>query len=561
MKKMDVKDTVIIIESPNKIKKMKEYTNAKIIATVGHFKDIPNDNGLGIDLKTYQPTFKVVKGKSKIVAELKACTGKKIYIATDPDREGYAIGTHVFNIVKKAANDVYRAEIREITQVGVTEALRAARPFSETNIGIYDAFLGRRVGDRLIGFLMSPLASNSLKAVYSVGRVQTPGLRLVVDRENEIQIFKASTYFKLELKLNCQNVEFKAFHEAGKIDDQGIIDAIMNKLSSAEKKAVVNKIESKKLVKSPKAPFTTSTLQQAANNRLSLGVEQTMELAQGLFEKGLITYHRTDSQRISGEFIAEAREHIRAEYGMESCPEKAYDYISKNSQADAHEAIRPTHVFNLDDIKKIISDNNLTELHEKLLRLIATRTIASQMSPAVFDSTKVTLSFGDELFIASGSVMISPGYNKIYEDTEKKDEDENDKMPKLVEGQIVDVIDYDKITKFTKAPARYTEATLVKELEKRGIGRPSTYASILKTLKTRKYVKLDKKYLTPSPEGIKLINYLNANYKWVIDYDLTRTMEDYLDLVEAKKAKWQDFVKKLHERLGFIDPPDWAVFK
>lgn len=556
---MDHKDTVIIIESPNKIKKMKEYTSAKIIATVGHFKDIPNDNGLGIDLKTYQPIFKVVKGKNKIVSELKACSGKKIFIATDPDREGYAIGTHVYNIVKKASNDVYRAEIREITHKGITEALQAAKRFSETNNGLYDAFLGRRVGDRLIGFLMSPLVSNSLKAVYSVGRVQSPGLRLVVDRENEIRNFKANSYFKLEIKLNSQNIEFKAYHEAGKIKEQEILDSIMKKISTADKKAVVNKIESKKVVKSPKAPFTTSTLQQAANNRLGLGVEQTMELAQGLFEKGLITYHRTDSQRVSGEFINEARENIRAEYGQEYCPEKAYVYISQNSQADAHEAIRPTHIYNSDDLNKIIKENKLTEMHENLLRLILTRTIASQMSQAIFDSTKVTLRYGEELFIASGSVMISPGYNKIYEDLEKKDEDENDNLPKLAAGQIVDVIDFNKIMKWTKAPTRYTEATLVKELEKRGIGRPSTYASILRTIKTRKYVKLDKKYLVPSPEGEKLIAYLKANYGWVIDYDLTQTMENYLDLVEDKKANWQDFVKKLHEHLGFIDPPAWTV--
>jgi DNA topoisomerase-1 len=236
-------------------------------------------------------------------------------------------------------------------------------------------------------------------------------------------------------------------------------------------------------------------------------------------------------------------------------------HTSKNSQADAHEGIRPTHVHALADLGKIAGENGLNDDLSALYRLIVCRTMASQMSQSVYRSTVVHLVYGGEMFNASGSVLEFPGFSKIYEDAEKLSEEQNEKLPQLNKGQSIDVKDKKCLEKFTKAPSRYTEATLVKELEKRGIGRPSTYAAIMKTLKERKYLVIQKKFLVPTESGERLIGLLKEKYQWVVDYDFTRSMEDTLDLVEHKNAKWQDFVRKLHERLGFISPPSWNVRK
>ncbi len=557
---MDPSNTIIIIESPNKIKKIREITGCRVLATVGHFKDIPSDS-IGFDLKTYEPVFKISKGKERVAKELKGLKDKTIIIASDPDREGYAIGTHVHEAVKKSCKNVLRAEIHEITPKGVDAALRAAVSFPQTNKGLYDAFLGRRVGDRLIGYMLSPLASNALQAVFSVGRVQSPALRLVCDREADIRIFQRTPYYQVELTLMAAGIEFWAYHQTGNITDKATADEIMKRIEGSGPVAIVLEVNGKETKKGPKPPFTTSTLQQAASNRLSFGAEQTMELAQQLFERGLITYHRTDSVRISPEFIAEIRGQISRELGPEFCSDAPLSHASKNSQAEAHEGIRPTHVHALVDLGKITGENGLNDDLAALYRLIFCRTIASQMSQAVYRSTVVHLSYGGETFNASGSVLEFPGFSKIYEDAEKPAEEQNEKLPSLNKGQSVDVKGRNLLEKSTKAPSRYTEATLVKELEKRGIGRPSTYASIMKTLKERKYLVIQKRFLIPTEDGERLIRLLKDKYQWVVDYDFTRAMEDTLDLVEQKKTKWQDFVRKLHERLGFISPPMWNVRK
>lgn len=555
---MNLQKAVIVIESPNKAEKFKHCTGAKIIATIGHFKEIPATS-LGVDLKTYTPTFRVAHGKLSVVEALKRCKGKDIYIATDPDREGFAIGTHVYSVVRPLAKSVFRVEVREITDKGIKEALAAAIPWDKTNSGSYDAFLGRRVGDRLIGYLLSPDISNILRAVYTVGRVQSPGLRLVVDREGEIERFNKSPYYQVKLVLIKNEIEYAAFHEQGSIKERKIANDLIAKINQNKNSAEVLSIENNTILRAPRGPFTTSTLQQAACNRLKISAEKTMELAQGLFEKGLITYHRTDSQRLSIEFIQEIQAHIKEVYGARYCHEQPVIYKSKNSQAEAHEGIRQTKVHQLDKIPDKIKKNGLGAEHEDLYRLICSRAMACQMTKAEYIRTTAKIKYGEEIFNAAGTALKFDGWARIYEDKTLIEEEENEKPPILQQGEKLEIKSLELIEKETRPPQRYTEATLVKELEKKGIGRPSTYAAILKTLKGRRYIIIEKGSLVPTDEGKSLISCLNGKYPWVIDYDFTKQMEDYLDKVQDGKASWREFARALHQKIGFNEPPAWKV--
>jgi DNA topoisomerase-1 len=554
---MDYSNSVIIIESPNKKAKYHHCTGAKVIATVGHFKDMPAA-GIGIDLKTYTPTFRIARGKQGLLSELKQCKGKTVYIATDPDREGYAIATHVHSVIKSIAKEIYRSEVFEITETGIMAALGKSILFEKSNTKIYDAFLGRRVGDRLIGYMLSPDVSNKLNAVYSVGRVQSPGLRLVVDREEEIINFKHEKYYIVKINLSKAQTEFQAFHEIGNIKTKQTAEELKSKLKTPGLARVLH-IEKKSISQSPKGPFTTSTLQQAANNRLNLSAETTMDLAQGLFEKGLITYHRTDSQRLSMEFLVELRSQIKNEYGPNYCPEQPIFYATENSQADAHEGIRHTSIHKLENIPDIIKANGLNKDHEELYRLICSRAIASQMKRAENEKTNIKIEFEGEKFNATGTVKIFDGWSRIYNDIKIKDEDENALLPALNVSDEINVIESELLEKGTKSPPRYSEASLINALEKKGIGRPSTYATILKTLKTRRYIKLDKKNIAPTSEGFALIGCLKKEHPWVIDYKLTSLMEDYLDKVQEQKGNWREYAKLLHKQIGFNEPPAWKV--
>jgi len=558
---MKVQDTVIVIESPNKVKKFREITGAKIIATVGHFRDMAK-NELGIDMETYMPKWQLVAGKSRLLEDLRQCNGKKVVIATDPDREGYAIGTHVYELIKLRATEIMRAEVYEVTEKGILAAIEAAVPFERTNNGLYNAFLGRRVGDRLIGYFLSPLVSNQLNQVMSVGRVQSPALRLVVERENEIIKHVPSISYPLILDLLINGSRILAVHEDSKnIDKEQAGELLIKMVKVQEKIATVISSKTSRVVQPAKPPLTTSTLQQAASNRLNLAPEQTMSLAQGLFEKGLITYHRTDSVRIGAEKLEQLREMIISEYGEEYCPERPNDFSSKKSQAEAHEAIRPTLLHSVAETENLVVRlNGLSKLHSRLYELILTRTISSQMTWAQFDHTIARLEFGDEIFIAKGSIRVFDGHQRVYNDIAKTDEDSNENMPELAKGNVGDVKDVVMVERKTKAKPRYTEATLIRELENKGIGRPSTYASILKTLKERNYVQLDKKKLVPTETGKALIECLQQKSAWVVDYELTREIESRLDAVQEKSANWQEIVKEIHLKLGNNKKPvAWNV--
>jgi DNA topoisomerase I len=438
---------VIIVESPNKIKKIREITGSQVFATVGHFSDLPA-NAMGIDMKTYQPEFVINPDKADNIDKIiSACEGETVYIASDADREGYAIGMLLYQRIKSVADQCWRLEIREITEKGIAEAMESAVKWEETNYKFYDSFLGRRVVDRLSGFILSPQASQALKGKFSVGRVQSPALRLVVDREREIRNFKPTPYFTVSAALRGGEKTFTAQFDGyegetksfkSKEEAETAVEA-----AKLAKYATVESIEKKVVNRSPKAPFTTVELQAAASISLSISPEKSMQLAQGLYENGLITYHRTDSVRLSAEFLFEAGTFVVEHFGVDYVPEKPKKH-SSNSQADAHEAIRPTHLHPIDEIDGMIKEANLTADHQKLYTLIMKRAIASMMADATFDSTVYKFDIGGLPFRASGSVPKFAGWMALYkEETEDESDEKEQTLPDLSQDDEIDKLSID----------------------------------------------------------------------------------------------------------------------
>jgi DNA topoisomerase-1 len=560
---------LLIVESPKKAKEISHFLgNGWIVrATVGHFKDLPKKE-IGFDFKTYTPKFVITDTKHKeVLNQILSFLPKvnEVFIATDPDREGYAIGHMVYEeIKKKFKGNIYRVEFREITKKHIIEQLKTgAVLFEKTNEGYFKAFLGRRVGDRLIGYTLSPKHSNKLSGRYSVGRVQSPAVKLVVDRDNEIKNFKPTPYYVLSVLLNKDNIQFKAIYESEDKTNKDAMEDIYNQIKNIPT-AKVDKIEKKKIRRNPKAPFTTSTLQQSANTTLKFAPEKTMQLAQGLFEAGFITYHRTDSTRLSNEAINDIRTLIKDTYGNNYLNDKVRIFKSKHSQAEAHEAIRITEFVNLETQNKLVNSKNLTLDHFKLLKLIYERTIATQMAGALFDRTIATFDISGYKFKTTGNVLVFKGFlavfNEEQEDEDKKDEN-NQKLPALKKGDEVNIIEIKNEEKFTKAPPKFSEASLIKKLENLGIGRPSTYASIIKTIKDRGYIKIEKSKLTATPTAFNIIDSLNSDDNYIIDYKFTKDMEDFLDLVEDNKENWKTFIKTLHNKTGGYVPEKRAVKK
>lgn len=539
---------VVIVESPKKAREIQKFLGKDftVKATVGHFKDLP-EKEMGVDLETFEPKF-VIKSTNhkKMLSEIKKLAkDKEVYIATDPDREGYAIGYFMYEELKKKAKDIKRAEFHEITEKHIKEVIKKAPKFEKTNFGLFNAFLGRRVGDRIVGYTLSPIASKEIGGRFSVGRVQSPAVRLIVEREREIQNFKPTTYYVLTALLEKDKKQFEITYEKQKIEKKEEAQKIFDDISK-ENFAITKEITQKEVKQKPKPPFTTSTLQQTASSKLRFSPEKTMMLAQDLFENGLITYHRTDSVRISQEAIKNIREFIKAKFGKEYLPSKARNYKSKNTQADAHEAIRITHFVDLNKQKQLIQEKGLSEDHFKLLKLIYERTIASQMSDAIYNRTTVVFDIARYNFKATGSILKFEGFKKLYLDEEENTEEKI--LPSLEKGEKVKKVNQKLEEKQTKPPPRYSEGSLVKKLEELGIGRPSTYATIIKTIKDRGYVLKEGGSLKPTQSAFELIDYLDSHYKWVIDYDFTRKMEEFLDYVEQNKKDWKEFVKELYEK-------------
>lgn len=556
-------ESLIIIESPNKIKKIKHYSGIETLATVGHFKDLPKKE-IGLDLEggTYRPDFQVMEGKGPTLANIKTkAKGRKVYIASDPDREGYAIGYHLYQEIKANAGLVYRAEINEITEKGVKAALAAAVPFDSTNFRFYDAFLGRRCGDRLTGYVLSPQASNELGELYSCGPVQSPANRLIVERERAIRGFRPEPFWNVQIILEKEGAQFRATAKQKNLKTIQEAQAIAAQVQGLTA-ALVQNVTTDRKATNPNAPFDTSSLTQAANATLHFPAEKTMSLAQRLFEAGLITYIRTDSFRIADEIITEIRGMLQEEFGAEYVAKEPRQHKNKNSQAEAHEAIRPTHIHAPGAMEsRVMAEDGLTRDHLALYDLIYNRTVAAQMAPAVYDLTKAVFLVGEGVFEASGKTSVFDGFLKLTAKIKDDDADEEKTptLPHLRQHESVKKIGQEIKDGQTTPPARFSEGGLIKELEKRGIGRPSTFASIVSGLKIRKYAEIEKNKLVPTVRGEKLHDYLAANHAWIEDYKIRADLEVGLDQVEQGTMKWTEVVRSQHEKMHFAKPSGFTI--
>lgn len=572
--------SLLIVESPTKVKTLSKFLGKDftIKASVGHIKDLPKKE-LGVDVENNLAlTYVVIEGKEKIMRELKKAAKKadRIFLAPDPDREGEAIAWHIAGELDGSPDNIFRVEFNEITEKAVTEAIKNPR---KIDMGLVDAQQARRVLDRLVGYKLSPLLWRKVRRGLSAGRVQSVALRLVVDREKEIRAFNTVEYWSITANLEGKEpppFEAKLF----KIDDKkaevnneaeanGILDDIKGKSFGIEK------IEKKKRKRSPSPPFTTSTLQQEASRKFRFTAKKTMLVAQQLYEgielggegsTGLITYMRTDSVKIADEAQQEAHVLITSEFGKDYLPSKPPVYKSKKSAQEAHEAIRPASALRKPaDIK-----DNLTRDQFKLYTLIWNRLVASQMENALLELTSIDIKpKGVEkyLFRASGTVIKFPGFMKLYIESGDTDSKEEGFLPQLSEGDTLKTVDITPKQHFTQPPPRFTEATLVKELEAKGIGRPSTYASILSTIVDRKYTeKIDRKF-SPTELGEVVSNLLVERFSDLMDYNFTANMENNLDKIEEGGLKWVDIVmdfytpfdkdlKEAMEELGRVKPKD-----
>jgi len=582
--------SLLIVESPAKVRTLNKFLGKEFVikASIGHVKDLPKKE-LGVDVENkFKPTYVVIEGKGKVLKELKkfAKNVDRVFLGPDPDREGEAIAWHIAEELNGNSEQIFRVEFNEITERAVTEAIKNPR---RINMNLVDAQQARRVLDRLVGYKLSPLLWRKVRRGLSAGRVQSVALRLVVDREREIEAFKSEEYWSITatfegkepppfnarlFQIDGQKADIKNEAEA-----KGIVEDLTDKTFT------VKNVEKKKRKRSPAPPFITSTLQQEASRRLKFSAKKTMLIAQRLYEGlelgaegsvGLITYMRTDSVRVAAEAQEEARELIIKEFGKDYIPQKPPLYKSKKTAQEGHEAIRPTSVFRTPHSVK----NYLTKDEYQLYNLIWNRFVASQMSIALLEQTTVTIEtnppsppfekegqgriFG---FRATGTIIEFPGFMALY--TEGVDEvtEEEGMLPPLREGDVLKPITILPKQHFTQPPPRYTEATLVKELEAKGIGRPSTYATILSTIQERKYTEKFDGRFKPTELGIVVNNLLVERFPELMDVGFTAKMEDNLDKVEKGASKWfkvvMDFYKPFDKdlieamkSLGRVKPED-----
>lgn len=547
---------LLIVESPSKAKTIEKYlgTGWRVIASVGHVRDLVPENGSVDTENNFKMKWQIMPGKEKqiklITDELKKADA--VYLASDPDREGEAIAWHLLDILKakKILKDkkVYRVAFHEITKKAVQAAIESPR---EIDKNLVDAYLVRRALDYLIGFGISPLLWRR-NLGKSAGRVQSVAVKLVVDREKEIESFKPVEYWSLESLCTTGSGDFKAMLnnfdgqkiEKMTIENKSYIDNILSKIGTPEINASVVNIDKKKTTRKPAAPFTTSTLQQEAARKLYFASKRTMSAAQKLYEQGLITYMRTDATNLNADAVTEIRGYISREYGEKFVPTSPNIYATKSKNAqEAHEAIRPTH---FDAPAK-----NLSGDEAKLYDLIWKRTIACQMTNAEFDSVSADIQTENKMaiFHAVGSTRTFDGFMKVYtEDKDDEDEKKESKLPPLNIGDAVKITELIPEQHFTQAPPRYTEASLVKKLEELGIGRPSTYATIMSTIVDRAYVEQDKqRRFHPTSGGWVIASYLSKYFADLVDVNFTAKTEDTLDDVSNGK---QDKISALENFWG-----------
>ncbi len=559
--------SLVIVESPAKAKTINKYLgrNYNVKASLGHVKDLPKKE-LGIDVEhEFEPTYEVIPGKHKVVSELKkaAKEADAVYLAADPDREGEAICAHLAEVLgrtKAEKKKIFRVLFNEITPKAIKAAFE--KP-GQIDLRLVDAQQARRVLDRLVGYKISPLLWDKVRRGLSAGRVQTVALRLIVEREREIRAFVPREYWTIHALLEAGEppafeaklVKYKG--EEIEVPNQAAAERVVAEVERERWQVAAVTQKEKRRYAPP--PFTTSKLQQAAYNRLRYTAKRTMMLAQRLYEGvelgeegsvGLITYMRTDSVRVSADALAEVRALIGSNYGASYLPEKPNFYKSKKDAQEAHEAIRPSDAARTpDQLRKYLDDDLF-----KLYQLIWQRFVASQMLPAVFDQTTIDIAAGDYLFRASGSVMKFDGYLAVYQaskEDEEKDEDaegEGRTLPRVAEGETLRLEKVRPEQHFTEPPPRYTEATLVKELEEKGIGRPSTYATIISTIVEREYVSKDQGRFTPTMLGEKVSDLLVKSFEDIFDVGFTARLEEELDEIEEGKLPWRRSVKDFYQR-------------
>lgn len=552
--------SLVIIEGIGKQETIQKYLGKdyEVFATKGHVRDLPVKT-LGIDMQNhFQPKYEIMSDKKDIIKKLKEKAQKsdRIYLATDPDREGEAISWHIAYILNLDCNDNIRIEFNEISKNAITKALETPRAI---DIDLVNAQQARRVLDRLVGYKVSPIISKKIQPKLSAGRVQSVTLELVVDREREIQNFKPEEYWNIVANLS-------------KINDQAIFNASLFakdgkkiKIENAQQKNEVlenikgknwNVLSVKKSItkSNPPAPYITSTMQQDALNKLGMNLKRTSSAAQTLYEgvelksegkTALITYIRTDSVRVSPEMQVVAKKFIIDNFGEKFAPEKPNIYKSKKSAQDAHEAIRPIH---LEITPESIKDQVESDLY-RLYKLIYERFLASQMTPATFNSVTAEIQAGNYQFKATGRTPEFLGYTKIYQEYSAKDKDEEEQktLPPLTEGELLDLKDIKCDQKFTKPPARYTEASLVKTMEEKGIGRPATYVPTITNIEKREYTEKEGKQIKPTNLGMIVCDTLKKHFPDIMDVSFTAKMEDTLDEISTGKDKWQEVIENFYD--------------
>ena len=549
-------DKLIIVESPAKANTIKKFLggNTKVVASMGHVRDLPKSK-LGIDIENnFEPEYINIRGKGDLIKELKkdAKSAKKVYLATDPDREGEAIAWHLSKILDVDKDKITRVTFNEITKTAVQKAVKEPR---DIDINLVDAQQASRVLDRIVGYKISPILWKKVRRGLSAGRVQSVAVKLIVDREEEIEKFIPEEYWNIYVKLldekTNKTFEARFFGKDRKkqeIHSKEQVDEILKNIKNA--KYIVEEVKKGEKKRNPAPPFTTSTMQQEASRKLGFTLKKTMSVAQVLYEGvkipekgtvGLITYMRTDSTRISEEARAAAKEHIVKTYG-----EKYYEnrYFKTNKEAqDAHEGIRPTYA----DLEPDAIKDSLTKDQYKLYKLIYNRFMASQMSPAVYDTMAVTIDANTYTFKANGQNLKFKGFMTLYvEGTDEKQEEEEGIIPELEPKQEVKEKSIEPKQSFTEPPARYTEASLVKALEEKGIGRPSTYSPTITTILERRYIEKEQKQLIPTELGKVVNKLLTENFTDIINVEFTAKVENQFDDIAEGKEKWKEMIEEFY---------------
>lgn len=547
------KKKLVIVESPSKAKTIGKFLGRsyKVVASLGHVRDLPKSR-MGVDIENdYQPDYISIRGKGDVIKELRkdAKNAKAVYLASDPDREGEAIAWHVSNILKLDDSEKNRVTFNEITKDAVKEAFNEPRTI---NMDLVDAQQARRVLDRLVGYSISPILWKKVKKGLSAGRVQSVALNLIIQRENEIRNFKPEEYWTIDAEFKHNREKFKAafFGENGKkvsLKNNDDVQRILGKLDK-NKEFAITKVTKRERKRQPQPPFTTSTMQQDANRRLNFRTRKTMMTAQMLYEGidikqgapvGLITYMRTDSTRIASIAKHEASKFIHEEYGGEYAAVKPIKGKLPEGAQDAHEAIRPTSVFRTPAKMKPY----LTNDQYKLYSLIWSRFVASQMTPEVIDTMNVNLQQNNVDFRASGSKVKFAGFTKVY----KRGKEKDNLLPELKEGDNAQMISDDPAQHFTQPPARYTEAALIKKLEEDGVGRPSTYAPTLDTIQRRYYVRLVSRHFEPTELGEIVNTIIEKQFPDIVNAKFTADVEDKLDQIEEGKQNWVRVVDSFYQ--------------